>query len=198
MIAIKTNVWAVLNKIQGNINKLSLGGEYYEGMLRETCASILPVVQTRIHEQGKATDGSAIGEYSTKPIYVSAKANPGNAGLFGTPTGKTGKSKFSSGEKKGQLHTSKYFAGGYDEFKTEIGRNQLGSVNLSLSGQLNLQLSIQASSNGFGLGWSNDEMFNRALALENKYGKRIWALSDDEKGLCNKIAGEYIRKHVMA
>lgn len=194
MITLKTNIGDIIKKLQADINKLSPGGEYYEGMLRETCNSIKPVVQTRIHKQGKASDGSAIGEYSTKPLYVSI-SHPGKS--FGDPTGKTGKSVFSSGEKKGQQHTSKYFDGGYEEFKTEIGRNKIGSVNLSLSGQLNNQLAVTATASGFGLGWPNDEMLNRANALEAKYGKRIWALSPEEKNMCNEIAGAYIKKHVF-
>lgn len=182
MITVKTNITDVLLPIAAKIEQLNPGGVLYGNVLRTVATSMLGVVRTRIHEQGKAADGGDIGTYSTKSTYISAKANPGKAFK---PTGKVNKAgnqfaKFQSGKKEGQPHTSKYFAGGYKEFRGEIGRPN-DKVNLSLSGQMNNQLSIIATDNGgYGLGWPNTEMYKRSQALEAKYKKKIWALMEEE------------------
>ena len=155
--------------------------------LRETAERMLAQIGTRIYEQGGAQSGD-IGKYSTKPIYISASASPRS---FGRPIGKTGKSKF----KTGQDHKSRYFERGYDEFKTTVGRN-IGKVNLSLSGQLNLQTTVIAITGGYGIGWARDEQFNIAEGQEKHFGKKIWSLTSDEDIEARRIAQETFIKHL--
>lgn len=189
MIRISSNLNELTTALAGKIQAIQPGGSEYEGMSRRIGTSVLGIMKTRIHEQGQATNLTDIGKYSTKPIYITFKQNPGRS--FGKPTGKTGLSKFKSGKRKGENHRSKYFAGGYNQFKTEIGRNQLGKVNLSLSGQLNNQLTIVTNQYGFTIGWPNAEMKKRADALEKKYGKPIWDMSEKEREVAIEIAGKY-------
>jgi hypothetical protein len=141
-------------------------------------------MRSRIHEQGLAADGEPIGEYSSKPLYVGVTGYHGVN--VGAPLGKTGKTKFKKGKKKGQPHTSRYFEGGYAEFKSDTGLSEGGKVNLTLTRQLASQFSVIETNTGYGLGWTDSELSSRALALENKYGKKIWALATDEKS--NAIA----------
>lgn len=61
-------------------------------------------------------------------------------------------------------------------------------MNLTLSGQLASQFSVIESAAGYGLGWTDEEKVNRALAFESKYGKKIWALTDDEKNMAIAMA----------
>lgn len=189
MITMTTNIAVVLSPIIMGLSTFSKGNVHYENVVRTVALNALGDVKARIHQQGKASDNSDIGQYSTTPLYVSEKENPGKS--FGRPIGKTGKSKFASGEKAGEDHASRFFPGGYNEYKTKIGRNQLGKVNLSLSGQLDTQLTLVATSLGYGLGWANDEMYLRAGHLEKKYNKKIWALTDEEaeaaKGTAEKL-----------
>lgn len=177
MISVKINTNS-LASLAKKVESVALNAQ--NNVIRIVANSMLPIIRDRIHDEGKAADESKIGDYSTKPIYVS-----NNIG-FGTldGTGKTGRKVFSNGE----AHKSKYFAGGYEQFKTEIGRNKLGSVNLSLSGQLASQFTLIATNKGWGLGWNDTEKFTRAFALEKKYAKKIWALTKEELQIANEIA----------
>lgn len=196
MIKVTTNIKVVIGSLSAKLTTLRKGGEGQDRVLRVVASSLIGVVGERIHEKGLAADDTLIGQYSTKPIYVSLSANVGSNKLFGKPVGKTGKSQFESGEKKGQLHKSKYFERGYSQFKTEIGRNRLGSVNLSLSGQLNQQLTIKPTSDGYGYGWPDSEKIKIARGHEKKYGKNIWALTEAEKELMIKVAEKELKNAI--
>lgn len=187
--------------IQINIQKLTddlkaklLNPQTIDTTVRKTATTMLAEIKTRVFEDGQATSQD-IGKYSTKPLYVSIDQNPGRS--FGRPIGKTGRSKFETGKKAGQDHKSRYFPQGYDQYKTAIGRNQIGKVNLSLSGQLNKQMTIIATSKGYGLGWANTEMFNRAKWFEKKYSKAIWALTDREKEVVKALANKYYSESIQ-
>lgn len=170
----------VAQKIRGFVPKTK------EGLMRTIATTMLPVIRTRIHEQGLAADGSDIGQYDkTTPLYV----NPLNSPKSFPVKGKTGKTKF---EKTGLPHRTRYFES-YNEFKTYIGRNELGKVNLSLSGQLASQFVTIATTDGYGLGWPDDEKYNRAKFFEDtKYRKPIWALTAQEQEMVPEIVYEYI------
>jgi hypothetical protein len=174
-----TNLPAVLLRLKEKVDALQPGGLLHDSIMSQAASSVLPAMSSRIHEQGLSADGDSIGQYSSKSLYVSVGEYPGIA--VGTPAGKTGKTKFKKGKKKGQPHTSRYFEGGYAEFKTDTGLSEGGKVNLVLTGQLRDEFGVVATANGFGLGWSDPEKADRAQALETKYGKKIWALTADEK-----------------
>lgn len=190
MIKVTSNVGDVIRSLNGKIEAFFPGAVGYEALLRTVATTLIAEIKTRIHEKGIASDGSKIGNYSRKPMYVSKSANVGRS--FGAPVGKTGRSKFKSGIREGQEHKSRYFEGGYDEYKKVIGRNELGSVNLSLSGQLNSQLTIQPTEKGYGMGWADAEKFKRAQFLEKKYGKKIWALTETEQKQTIEVARNYL------
>jgi hypothetical protein len=71
--------------------------------LRVASRDILSDMGKRIFEQGQLPSGERIGNYSTQPIYISKKDMPRNAG--GRDTGK-----------------SRFYAGGYKEYKRAMGR----------------------------------------------------------------------------
>ncbi len=83
--------------------------------LRVAARDILPEISTRVFEEGKNPKLGDIGEYSTKPIYISKKATPKIAGGIDKPK-------------------TIFYPGGYKEFKTDIGRGP--KVNLRLFGRL--------------------------------------------------------------
>lgn len=200
------------------------GGEGTMSVMRAACFGALAEVKTRIHEQGKAVDGSDIGRYNTSnPLYV----NPDNSPLSFTPLGKNQTSaKLKSGFGRFSVKThkevkvsvkendkerkTKYF-GSYSDFKSFIGRNELGKVNLFLFGGLSSQLKVLDLPNGkFGLGWvpgeavegnkgkSKFSFYGRAMALETKYGKKIWGINGNEKQLvidsAQEAANDFIKK----
>lgn len=188
MIKATSNVNELIAGMLTKLNGYQKGGEGYSTVLREVATTMRGEMGRRIHSEGKNANDSKIGDYSTKPIYVSISDNPGRS--FGRPIGKTGRSVFKS---TGKDHKSRYFEGGYSQFKTAIGRNQLGSVNLSLSGQMANQFSVVATADGYGLGWADTEKLERAKHLENKYGK-VWGLTEGEKELANEIIADHFKQ----
>jgi hypothetical protein len=170
--------------LQALLEKLTAllpGSTGYNSMMRVAAVKALQSVKQRIHAGGLAADGSDIGTYATKPIYISTVTGTGKG--FAQPMGKSGKQAFTGGKKKGQPHTSQYFAGGYNQFKTAIGLNEIGKVNLTLTGELCNQLTVlpNTTGTGYALGWPNEQLQQRALALQAKYGKPIWALTQQER-----------------
>jgi hypothetical protein len=175
MLTLLTNINTVVSKYLAKLQSIKPGGKVYEEAMHVAADGALTATRARIHERGQAADGSAIGAYSTTPMYVSAadaKApNPGD------PIGKTGKTVFANGNP----HKSRYFAGGYNEYKTAIGLNAAGSVNLTLTGEMRDTYEVIKTADGYGLGWDDDELSKRAAALEDRYGKKIWTLTADER-----------------
>lgn len=182
---IRTNA----NQVMRGLTQRLTNPQVIDESIRQVATTMLSELGTRVFEKGEATDKGDIGSYSTKPMYVSITANPGRS--FGRPIGKTGKSKFTTGKKAGEDHKSRYFERGYDQFKTTIGRNQLGKVNLSLSGQFARQMTVIPTSKGYGIGWTNSEMFKRAGYFTQKYNKKIWLLNEDETKLAKDLAKKY-------
>lgn len=74
--------------------------------------------QQRIFDKGMGSEGNSLKEMSTKPIYI----NPENSPRGFQAEGKTGKKEFKSGKRKGQKYVTKYFSGGYKQYKQVIGR----------------------------------------------------------------------------
>jgi hypothetical protein len=162
--------------------------EERKNMMRIAATTVLSRMTERIHEDGRNESGSDIGVYSKRPIYVSLANNPGKS--VGRPIGKTGRSRFRTGAKAGQDHLSRYFPGGYDEYKKAIGRN-IGKVNLNLSGQLRQQTTV-IDSGGIGIGWADEEKTERAEALQKKYRAKIWYPNDKESEAAVEAVTAYI------
>lgn len=189
MIQIKVDLSSL--KIEEKTKELTSKG--VDSIMRTVATSMLGVMKQRVFEQGKDSENSSIGEYNkTNPLYV----NPNVAPRSFATKGKNGETKFKTGQKKGQQHLTRYFDS-YNDYKTFIGRNQLGTVNLSLSGQMSNQFVVIAIGDSkYGLGWLNEEMFNRAEWFEKKYGKKIWDLTDNELKLVNEIVKEELPKYL--
>ena len=80
----------------------------------------------RTYRQGIKSNGSKIGQYSNKPLYI--KPNTAPKGF--TPAGKTGNTKFASGK----AHKTKWFKS-YKAFRASQGR-EAAFINLNLHGRL--------------------------------------------------------------
>jgi hypothetical protein len=144
----------------------------------------------RVHEDGLDAEGSKIGTYSSKEMYVSINYLSDELRVTGQPkkgnkTGKalTGKGKASSNPKfkNGKSRKSRYFGGGYKEFKNEIYGDS--DVTLTLTGSLAGDLSFQydKGSDSYVIGYSEygSELYKK---LEEHFGKvgRIFIASDEE------------------
>ena len=54
-------------------------------------------------------------------------------------------------------------------------------VVLTLRGDLRDGLSVIRTQNGYGLGWDDANLYNLSQKLEERYGKKIWSPTADEK-----------------
>ena len=144
----------------------------------ETAArDVLPDVARRVFTDGKASDGSAIGSYSTKPIYISKKNSPvQNAG---EPKEKT-----------------LFFPGGYRQFKSDIGRGD--GVNLKVFGRLQSDyLTPKKENTATGVRYDLKESPNaeKKAGAEKRFGKAIFDLTEKEKEtVVNTVAFEVKRR----
>lgn len=80
----------------------------------------------------------------------------------------------------------------YAAYRKKKGR-PIDKVNLSLTGQLSNQFVVVETSNSYGLGWADTEKQQRAVYLEERYGK-VWALTSAEAELSQKIADQKIQE----
>lgn len=117
--------------------------------------SVLVIQKKRIFQQGKASDESKIGTYSTTPISISKKQQAKN-------TGKT------------------YFKGGYREYKSILGKGS-NFVNLRNTDQTMMDLGTTVvSKNQYGIGFNNDFNADKAEWAEENYNKPIFATTTKE------------------
>lgn len=127
----------------------------------------------RIFTDGKKADGSGIGKYSSKPLYVS----PAQAPKAITPEGKTGRRRF----KSGKPHKTKYYAGGYKAFRADVGR-QSDKIDLDLSSRLRFSYQMETTPYQIKLGFTSPTEAKKARGIENRFGN-IFGLTDSEKQL---------------
>jgi hypothetical protein len=143
--------------------------------------SIYGMTRERIFVDGIAADGSAIGTYSTKPLY----ANPRRiAGTSFSPRGKTGKTKFENGKS----HVTRYFPKGYRELRQTAGR-QSARVDLRFSGTLRSAWLPGRQGNAWVIGFSDQVNADKGAGNEDHFKKQIFALTEREiDTLINKLA----------
>lgn len=121
---------------------------------RTALTTVVALQKKRIFESGRASENDQIGTYSAKPISISKKNQA-------RQTGKT------------------YFAGGYSEYKTAIGKNP-GYVNLVNFGQMRMDYGLIKNGSTFGLGFQNVVNFNKSQWMEDKYDKQIFQITPQE------------------
>ncbi len=184
MLSLRTNIETVLRRHLDILNDLKPGGKTLTSALQAGAETMLSASSERIHTRGQGTDASAIGAYDQKPMYVpvSAEPSPGEA------VGKRG-TTFANGRER----RSRYLPGGYNEYKTLTGQNNSG-VNLVLTGELRDSYRVIKSTEGYGLGWTNEELRTRADALENKYGKKIWHPTDEERAMLKAQIAQHVKR----
>ena len=173
MLSLHSNITSVVNSIHSRLQQIKPGGAVYDKAMNEAAEAQLMSTTQRIHVTGTATDGSVIGQYSTSPVYINPKNSPSSF----QPVGKTGKTTFA---KTGQPHLTRYFDQGYKDYRQQMGLTT-DRVVLTLRGDLRDGLSVIRTQNGYGLGWDDANLYNLSQKLEERYGKKIWSPTADEK-----------------
>lgn len=145
-----------------------------EKIMKAAILDITADVVQRVFVEGKNSKNTAIGRYSRKPIYV----NPKNSPKKFSPMGKTG-SRF----KNKKSHKTRYFNGGYANFKTFIGKGD--KVNLWLFGELRsdaASVALRKIQGGFDWRLKKDINQKKVEYLTKHFGgTSIFGLTKDER-----------------
>lgn len=154
--------------------------------------SVMTVQASRIFVNAKKVDGSNIGEYVNKPVYISPNTNKV---LPKFPLrGKSGDTKF----KNGKEHKTGYFENFLD-FKKEVGRNKrVQSVDLFLTGDLQRNWANAENLRDAKANKISAHEYNVSLRTENyvktlRYGN-VFGVTPAEKEAFLKVAQYEFRK----
>lgn len=139
-----------------------------ERFQRIAASTVLASYKQRIFAQGQDAKNSKIGTYGTKPISISKKNQA-------RQTGKT------------------YFAGGYAEYKTAIGRNP-GYVNLRNTDQMMMDLGLIRNGANFSFGFQNNINGDKSVWMEKKYDKEIFNATQQEIDLFSQTLTNLVFK----
>lgn len=144
-------------------------------ILRQVALAVLPELRHRVHVEGKDAAGNQIGTYS--PGYM--KLRTGNYKNSG---------RVSRGANKGKLKDAGTFTKGLnikirgtiveDSPKAELARPNYHrsddtKVILSLTRQMENDLSVVETPTGYGIGYLNDFNYQKAVWCEETYKKPI-------------------------
>lgn len=150
-------------------------------IVRKVATTLAASNVRRIHNDGKAVDGSGIGTYDTTPIYVNPKKSPKKF----TPQGKTGERVFKSGKK----HKTRYFDKGYKGFRATIGR-ETGKVDLNLTAKLEFSFQPEARGNDWVVGFTSAKEAAKARGNEKRFRKVIWGVTTADNGEIDEILAD--------
>jgi hypothetical protein len=190
-----TNKIEIINALQGNVDPI----------LRTVAMAVLPELKKRVHIDGKDSNDQLIGNYS--PSYMVVRTgNYKNA------------AKYKRGEKAGQFKERKKtgeagtFTKGVNtkfyhsivEETTKVGTNRptynrtadTKSI-LSLTKQMENDLTIIDTASGYGIGYLNPENYKKAIWCEENYKKKILTkLTKEEKEIAKKTAIEFTPNYI--
>jgi hypothetical protein len=138
----------------------------------------------RIFNRGLAANGSKIGSYSTKPILIGSssffKKSASNS-LLGSKAKRRALNWVTINGKRLAV-----LPGGYKEVRSIQGR-QASYVDLQLKGDLFRSIQVGKTNTGSNvLGFINDLSKAKADGNEDRFGKKIFALSSSEDKAINK------------
>jgi len=134
-------------------------------------SELLATIKNRIVLDGKKSNNSSIGKYSTRPAYFGPEDYM--KGGF-TPKGKTGESEF----KNGKPHKTEYFPTGYDGLRDKQGL-RTDIMNLSYHGSTLLAYQMQPKNESVVIGLTTQDAANIRKWQELKRGA-IFSATDEE------------------
>jgi hypothetical protein len=146
-------------------------------LLRTVALAVLPELKKRVHVEGKDSSGAQIGTYS--PGYMKLRTgNYGNA------------DRFSRGAKKGQVKNSGVSTS-TGKARPNYHRSADDKVILSLTRQMENDLSVMPAGSGYGIGYNNPFNYQKSQWNEETYKKDIWELTQEERDLAIRVANDF-------
>jgi hypothetical protein len=156
-----------------------------DGLVYEVASSLKGDIRHRVHVEGKASDGSKIGDYSKGYMKVHTGNYPETAKKDGSVKGKKKKGQagvFTKGPRKGQS-------------RPVYNRQNDKKVILSLTRQMENDMRATEPikiEGGYGIGYANEDNYNKAVWNEKRYGKKIWDLTAEEVQKVESIVKERV------
>jgi hypothetical protein len=177
MLSISTNINAV---ISAELVKLSRFDALQ--VCKQQAVATVTMFRQRIHQEGKASDGAPIGTYSAGYMKVRT-GNYGNSG------------KVSRGKNAGQIKNAGVYVRGAKKGSPRPQYHRSGdpTVILSLTRQMENDLTVLPIDNGYAVGYNNSLNFKKAEWAEATYGKRIFTLTSEERTTVLEMANESIK-----
>lgn len=181
MASITINIDNVLKKVDTFFDKIKDKEYLLRPLAIETIANMKP----RIHQDGKASDGNQIGEYSNSYMKVRT-GDYGNSQKYSKGANK-GKNKNAGIFTKKKVQLYGYNFGVFiDITKSNMARPNYGRSNdkkvvVSLTRQLENDYQVIATPEGYGIGFNNKLNFDKAKWVEERKKKIIFNTSEDEK-----------------
>lgn len=187
MIAFNSNGAEVFGVITRDLTALKSPVEN-DKLLRKIASTLTASMSIRVHEQGKASDGTQIGTYS--PEYMKIRT-----GQYGNAI------KVSRGKNKGKLKDAGVYTKGKEKgnARKKYNRTSDTKVILSLTRQMENDLSVCEQSPikttyGYAIGYQNQLNMEKLENLELKYKKKILTkLSKEEESLIELIVDNAVR-----
>lgn len=199
MINYSSNINVV---VRDKLEKLQALRNNPDPILRAVALAVLPELKHRVHVQGKDSTGGQIGTYS--PGYMVARTG-----------GYKNADRVSRGENKGKLKNAGKVTKksvqlyGYTGKKTFIDvsasnvnrqkYNRSGDtmVILSLTRQMENDMSVVPTGKGYGIGYLNPDNLKKARYCETTYKKKILTkLTTGELELARKTAQDFLPEYL--
>jgi hypothetical protein len=201
MIKVSTNLSVI---VKAKLEQIQAIQNNPDAILRTVALAVLPELKHRVHVEGKDSSGGQIGKYSKEYMVV-----------------RTGNYKDAKKDKQGNYKTKKSEAKGdagvYSDRtirldkKTGVftGEDKVGKnrkvynrtadtkVIISLTRQMENDLNVIESGNGYGIGYLNPDNRKKADYVEATYKKKILTkLTTAEKELAIKTAKDFLPEYL--
>jgi hypothetical protein len=119
------------------------------------------------------------GEYKNKGKSNAGYYTKGNSAVYDIKSRKAAK-----------YHSSRKVTG--SSMRTMYNWPNDPKIILALTRKMQQQMVVLKTDNGWGIGYTNQDDYNKAIWNEARYKKAIWNLSEEEADLVQKEAEEYI------
>lgn len=164
-----------------------------DDLLKMIAANTLPEIRRRVHVEGKSSDGSQIGTYSKgyMTLRTGEYKNKGksNAGYY--TKGKSAVYNIKS-RKAAKYHSPRKVSG--SSMRIMYNWPNDPKVILALTRKMQQQMVVLKTYNGWGIGYTNEDDYNKAIWNETRYKKSIWNLTEEETVLILQESEKYINE----
>lgn len=171
-------------------------------LCREIATSLKAEIKSRIHVEGKASDGSKIGTYSKG--YMKVRTGNYSDGAKYKRDTKSGAKKGDFKEKKSQkkAEAGVFTRGPRKGQPRPVYNRKSNETDIVLSLTRQMEKDLKATEpikieGGYGIGFSNDFNYDKAVWNEERYGKAIYDLTSDEERLMEDIINRYIEEKMQ-